>query len=87
VNQRLLEKLFLNVTGAYGKAVYRNTTIPPISTVGTDFDTTSLNVSLSTSFLRRATASIFYQWTSYSSTSAVYNYTTTQYGLYLGYRF
>jgi len=87
VNQRLLQKLFLNVTGAYGKAVYRNTTIPPISTIGTDFDTTSVNVSLTTSFLRRATASIFYQWTSYSSTSALYNYSTTQFGLYLGYRF
>ena len=87
VNQRLLQKLYLNVAGAYGKTVYKNSAVPPISSIGTDFDTTSVNVSLTTSFLRRATASIFYQWTSYSSTSALYNYSTTQFGLYLGYRF
>ena len=87
VNQRLFRRLMLTVTGSYGKTTYQNTAPISAPTAATDFDNTSLNVSLNTAFLRRATASLFYQLTYYSSAAAVYNYDTYQVGFSLGYRF
>jgi hypothetical protein len=87
LNQRILGKLNLNVSGAYGTTRYQNTVATPSPSIASNYETTSVNVSLSTAFLKRATAAVFYQLTYYSSGSAIYNYNTAQAGLSLGYRF
>ena len=87
VNQRLFQRLFLNVTAAYSKTTYQNTTTGPNPSFATDYDTTSVSVALNTAFLKRASASVFCQLVYYSSASAIYNYNTVQAGLSLGYRF
>lgn len=87
IQQRLLGKFNLSVTGSYGSTTFQGSAPTPGPTIASNFDTTSLNVALSTVFLRRATASIFYQLAYFSSGSAIYNYTTTQVGMTLGYRF
>jgi hypothetical protein len=87
VSQRLLRRLLLSVVGSYVNTTYQNTTTATGPSIASNFDSTSVKISLSTTFLKRATASVFYQLAYYSSGSAIYNYNTTQGGLSLGYRF
>lgn len=87
IHQRLLGKLSLDVTGSYGTTVYHSTASDRVTSGLANYDSTSLSVSLSTAFLKRATASAFYQLSYYSSGAAIYDYTTTQVGLTLGYSF
>lgn len=87
ITQRLLGRLYLNVSGAYSTSTYQSSTIGPAQANASNFDSTSFNVALSTTFLKRATASIFYSVDYISSGSAFYNYTITQTGLTVGYRF
>jgi hypothetical protein len=92
LHQRLLRKLYLDVSGGYGTTTYINTTtvFGPANTG--NYASTSLSIRLSTTFLKRATAALYFQENMISSsstatTSALYNYTTKQTGLSLGYRF
>jgi hypothetical protein len=87
LNQRILGKLYLNIGGAYGTTAYHGTTSGPIGGGVGDYNTTSFNVGLSTTLLKRATASVFYQVSYNSSSSALYNYTIRQAGLALAYQF
>jgi len=87
LQQRLLGRLHLAVTTTYGTTSYQTTTAGPVSSIASNFDTTSLNVTLSTTFLRRATASVFYQLSYFTSASAIYDYSTTQIGVAMGYGF
>lgn len=87
VSQRLVGRLYLGVSGAYGSTTYHATTTGPIGGNVGNYRTTSFQVSMTTSFLKRATASVFYQASYNSSGSALYNYTITQGGLTLGYHF
>lgn len=88
VNQRLLGKLSLNVSGSYGTTTYSRTSSSATTGSVGDYDYTSFNVRLSTRFLKRATAGAFYQ-ASYRNESGANSddYTTTQVGFDLGYRF
>jgi len=87
LRQRFLGKLYLDVSGGYGNTAYHGTTTGPIASNIADYNSTSFSVSLSTLFFKRATASLFYQASYNSSGVALYNYTTTQGGFTLGYRF
>lgn len=87
LKQRLLGKLFLNVGGGYGTTTYHGATSGPLTSGIGNFDSTSFNVSLGTTLLRRIIASAFYQLTYNSSGSALYNYTIRQAGLSLAYQF
>ncbi len=87
VNQRLLKRLSLNVTGSYGTTAFHGTTTVAAPTNIQSYNTTSFSASLGTTFFKRANASVFYSVAYNSSGAAVYNYTTTQVGLTLGYHF
>jgi hypothetical protein len=87
LRQRLLSKLFLNLGGGYGTTTYHGTTSGPTAAGIGNYDTTSFNVSLGTTLLKHATASVFYQLSFNSSGSALYDYTTRQVGLSLAYQF
>ena len=91
LEQRLLKRLYLDVSGGYSSTTYHATTGLFNQNLATTYDSTSFNVRLSTAFLRRATAAIFFQQTYVSSavksSLALYNYSTTQVGLSLTYRF
>jgi hypothetical protein len=87
IHQRLFRRLFLDVSGSYSTTLYYGTT-PAANAAGpSNYDTTSFNVALSTTFFKRLTASAFYQATFNSSASTLYNYNTHQVGLTLGYSF
>lgn len=91
VHQRLLEKLYLDVNGGYSTTTYHATSSIFGPGAG-NFGVTSFNVRLSTILLKRATAALYFQENFISSNSsgaasALYNYTTTQVGLSLAYRF
>jgi hypothetical protein len=90
LHQRLLKRISLDVSGQYGNSTYHSTTVGGSQI--SDYDFTSFNISLSTTVLKRANVGIFFQETFVSSTSnglgsGLYNYSTTQGGLTLGYRF
>jgi ribosome-binding factor A len=93
LRQRLLGTLFLDVSGGYSTTSYHATSTAPGSAPANNFETTSLNVRLSSLLFRRVNAAVFFQETFVSSSSAgtaasnLYNYTTTQGGFSLGYRF
>jgi hypothetical protein len=92
LHQRLLGKLYLDLSGGYGRTTYHSTTTIFGSASRSSYESTSLSVRLSTTVLKRAIVGIFFQETFLSSssnaaTSALYNYTTTQTGLSLSYRF
>lgn len=91
-NQRLLGKLFLDLNGSYNVTEY-HAAIAGLSTSRND-DTYTFNARLNCPFLRRATASIFYEYSENSSTqsgfassSSAFAYTTHQVGFELSYRY
>jgi hypothetical protein len=55
--------------------------------VNRDISGTFVNVRLNVPFLKRGTASAFFQAAENSSNDSLYKYSTTQVGLELGYRF
>ena len=92
LHQRLLGRLYLDVTGGYGSTSYTGSAVGFNGANLSSYDLASINVSLSTTFLRRASAAVYFQENILSSgatgaASSFYNYTTTQVGLSLGYRF
>ena len=87
IHQRLLGRLFLDVSGSYGMTAYHGTTTSPSAPGISNYNGTSFNVALSTTLFKRLAASAFYQATYNSSASTIYNYNTTQVGLTLGYSF
>jgi len=91
IDQRLFKILYLDVTGGYSSTTYHATSGLFNSNQASSYDSTSFNVRLSTAFLRRATAAVFFQETFVSSgvrsTLALFNYSTKQVGLSLSYRF
>jgi hypothetical protein len=89
LSQRLLKKLTLDISGGYTSTTYQQTSALPVP--ASNYDTTSFNVRLSTIVLRRVSTSVFFQQNFVSSNANgvnanLYNYTTWQAGLSLGYR-
>ena len=87
VQQRLLGKFMLGANGGFSSSVYHATTIGPLAASVSNYDTSFFNISLSTTFLKRLSTSVFYNAQYLSSNSSAYNYSTFEVGLNLGYRF
>jgi len=85
VQQRLLGKLQLSV----GAGQQKDSDVSVINTLsaGRNSRYDSLNVSLSTIFLRRGNVSVFYQISRNSSNIRAYGFSSHQIGLQVGYRF
>ena len=84
LNQRLLGKLHLNLEGGYNTVNYVGSSG---TATGRADDYYTFNARLSLQFLKRATASIFYQYSDNSSTLAGYTFSSNQTGVELGYQF
>jgi hypothetical protein len=87
LHQRLLGKLSLDLSGGYGTSTYHASSAAPAAANPSNYDTTSFSARLSIPVLKRGTAAVFYSANYNSSAGANYNYTTTQVGLELSYRF
>ena len=85
LSQRLLGLFFLTVSGGLSTTEY-SSTFGDVSAVRSDDHFTFLS-SLSYSFFKRATASVYYQYGKNQSDSAEFEYDTNQVGLNLSYRF
>lgn len=90
LRQRLLGRLFLDVSGGYTTTSYQQSSTVMVSNNPANYDVASFNVRLSTAFLKRASAGLFFQENfvtsgATSASAAFFNYTTTQYGLSLSY--
>lgn len=85
LHQRLLKKLFLDLSGGYTQSTYRFTVF--------GFNLTRedkgnfFNARLSATLLKRGTGAIFYQIGENSSTATVFAFSTSQVGFEMGYRF
>jgi hypothetical protein len=85
VRQRLLGKLQLSVGAGQQKDSYVSVINSLSAGRNTRYD--SLNVNLSTIFLRRGSVSIFYQISRNSSNIRAYGFSSHQIGLQVGYRY
>jgi hypothetical protein len=86
LQQRLLGELTLNVTGGFTSTSYQSTFLG-FFTVNRQDDRSTVNVRLSYPFIKRGTASVFYDWSDNSSNVEGFKYQSNQAGLELGYRF
>ena len=87
LHQRLLGKLFLDLSGGYGTSTYHASSTAPGNPNISNYDSTSFSAGLSLPVLKRGSAAVFYSVNYNSSGGANYNYTTTQVGLQLSYRY
>ena len=87
LHQRLLGKLSLDLSGGYGTSTYHASSTAPVAANVSNYDTTSFGARLSMPVLKRGTVAVFYSVNYNSSGAAIYNYTTTQVGLQLSYRY
>jgi len=86
LNQRLLGKLHLDVSGGYGTSKYVASVVGP--SPGSRNDTSySFNARLTRPLLKRGTVSVFYQYSDNSSSQSGFAYTSTQVGIEIGYRY
>lgn len=86
VHQRLLERFFLDLNGGYSTSTYHASTLGPAANVS-NYDSTFFSARLGVTLLKRGSASVFYSANYNSSGSSLYNYTTTQVGFQLSYRY
>jgi len=84
LNQRLLGRLYLDLQGGYNTVNY---VASSGTTTGRTDDYYTFNARLKLQFLKRATATIFYQYSDNSSTLAAYTFSSNQTGIELGYQF
>jgi len=85
LNQRLLKRLSLALSASYGESDYLGTT-PTVSTTNRVDTYYSLGARLGTEFLKRGTASVFYQYSDNKSNEGGLGYSSSQVGVELGYR-
>jgi hypothetical protein len=86
VNQRILGRLFLSVNGGYSISDY-SSSVNSGSGSGSNQESYSFGISLSTAFLKRASASIFYNKSFNKYGSDSYNYSPQTVGAQVSYRF
>ena len=86
LNQRLLGKVFLNLSGAYQFVKYVSSSNISGSSSRND-DISSLNASLSRAFLKRGTFSVFYQISRDDSSQQGYSFTSHQVGFQVGFTY
>ncbi|HUA38705.1 MAG TPA: hypothetical protein VMA35_09975 [Candidatus Sulfopaludibacter sp.] len=85
LNQRLLGRLYLDLTGGYQHVKYINASGTPGPTRKDDFY--YFNTRLSTSFLKRGTIAVFYQFNEDASSSAGFGFTSHQVGFEIGFAY
>jgi hypothetical protein len=85
INQRLLGKFNLGLTGGYRWADYKSTLNP--SEVVRKANYEFLRVSLGARFLTRGTASIYFLWSNNDSTVEALSFSSHQFGVQLTYGF
>jgi hypothetical protein len=85
VEQRLLRKLFLTLSGSYGNSTFQTTTAGLV--VDREDNHTNIDLRLTYPFWKQGSASVFYDWSDNSSNQSGFGYTSNQVGLELGYRF
>jgi len=84
LGQRLFKKLNLDLSGGYHTVKY---VAADTEVTSREDDYYTFNARLSCAFLKRGTASVFYQYSDVSSTGSGFTYSTTQLGFEIGYRF
>jgi hypothetical protein len=93
LNQRLLGRLFLNLSGGYAKTKYVASATGPSTAAGRNDDVYSFNARLTCPLLKRATISVFYGYSENSSSQSGFTsgsgfgYTSNQVGFEVGYRY
>ncbi|MGB7768511.1 MAG: hypothetical protein WBN22_06620 [Verrucomicrobiia bacterium] len=85
LNQRLLGKLFLDLSGGYQTTKY--VASEGGLSVNRSDDYYYFNTRLSTKFLKRGTVAIFYQISEDSSTQSAYSFTSHQVGFEIGFAY
>jgi hypothetical protein len=85
LNQRLLEKFYLDLNAGYDIAKYEASTAAGSANPDNDYYT--LSARLSRSFLKRGTLGVFYQYSGNSSTEPGFTYTGSQVGIEIGYKY
>jgi hypothetical protein len=85
LNQRLLGKLFLDLSGGYQTVKYVSSVSAPGSNRADNFY--SLSARLSRAFLKRGTIAVLYQLNKDDSSLAGYSFTSHQVGFQIGYRY
>ena len=83
--QRLLKRLYLDLSAGYRMTDYKSTSTG--ESVSREDDFTFFSVRLSAVLLKNGTASIFYHTSDNSSNASGFRTATTQFGLDLGYHF
>jgi hypothetical protein len=84
LNQRLLKRLYLDLSGGYHTVKYVGA---GASGTGRRDDYYTFDARLSCPFLKRGTAAVFYQYSNDSSTTPGFTFSSSQVGFELGYRF
>ena len=84
LNQRLVKKLFLDLSGGYQTVKYISSG-SSVSNRKDDYD--YLNAQLSCAFLKRGTIAVFYQISQDASSQAGYSFTSHQVGFSIGCRY
>jgi len=83
-NQRLLNRLYLDVSGGYHTDKYVGA---DASETGRRDDYYTVAVRLSCPFLKRGTTAVFYQYADNASTAASFTFSSSQVGFEVGWRF
>ena len=84
LNQRLLKRLYLDLSGGYHTVKYVGA---GASGTGRRDDYYTFDARLSCPFLKRGTAAVFYQYSNDSSTTPGFTFSSNQVGFEVGYRF
>jgi Putative beta-barrel porin 2 len=85
LNQRLLKKLYLDLSGGYHTSEYVATTVDTLTDRTDDYY--SFNVQLRCPFPKRGTLAAFYQISDNSSTQSAFSYTSSQFGFEISYQY
>jgi hypothetical protein len=85
LNQRLVKKLFLDLSGGYQTVKYISSLTTSASNRKDDYD--YLHAQLSCAFLKRGTLAVFYQISRNDSSQAGYSFTSHQVGFSIGCRY
>ena len=92
LNQRLLGRLFLDLSGGYTSSSY-NASVVGTSTSRND-DTYTFNARLTCPFPKRGTVSVFYQYskntssqTGFAASSSAFSFSSSQIGFEIGYSY
>jgi hypothetical protein len=84
-NQRLLGKLYLDVNAGYSWDNY--TAVANGATANSSADYYSVNVQLGTTFLKRGTVAVFYNYSDNVTAQSGLAYSSSQIGFNIGYRY